>query len=61
MSIEGNTEGERSASILEFDGVNKDWMTADSETNLMELARGGHNTIPITYSKYLEYIISMNY
>ena len=61
MSIEGNTEGERSADILKYNGINKVWKTDDSEINQMELARGGHATIPITYSKQLEYLMSNHF
>ena len=60
MDIEGNTDGERSAGILKFDGVNKYWITDDKEPYQMEQARGGHNAIPITYTEQLKYLMSMH-
>ena len=58
MNIEGSSIGERTADILKYDGISKVWITEKNETNKMKLARGGHETIPITYSIQLEYLMS---
>ena len=56
MDLEGNTEGSRSAVILMFDGINKNWRVDRNNTH-MEVKRGGHTTIPITYSNHLSYLM----
>ena len=57
MNNQGSGIGQRSAGILEYDGIKKVWMTDNNATNHMELPRGGHIAIPITYSKELKYLI----
>ena len=56
MDLEGNSDGERSAGIFKFDGINKNWRSDRSNTQ-MEVKRGGHTTIPITYSNHLSYLM----
>ena len=61
MSIEGNSIGEKSSDILKYDGIDKIWMADKNDTNHMELERGGHKAIPITYSQQLEYLMSNHF
>ena len=55
MNIEENNFGEKTADILKYNGIKKVWMT--DKTNQMDLARGGHKIIPITYSEHLGYLM----
>ena len=56
MSEEENSVQERSDEILIFDGNDKKWIH-DSNQIKMAVARGGHITIPITYSNNLEFLM----
>ena len=58
MNVDGISIGKRSADILKYHRINEIRMTFTNKTDHMELARGGHKAIPITYSKHLAYLVS---